>query len=314
MNIEIVEVATRDGFQSIGPQIDTQTKVSIASDLLDSGISRLELGAFVSPSAVPQMADTAELLNTMNERVAKSINSSRLSVLVATAKGGLRALQHGAKELVFVLSVSESHNQSNVRRSVSESLDELRRLVDEADKPFLLRLNLATSFDCPFEGRVELTDVCRLIERALPLVPDCEIGLCDTTGKALPGQVAAVCKEVVSQLSASPAQAAFHGHDTFGYGVANALFAIEAGIGVLDSSAAGLGGCPFAPGASGNTATEDLVFTLHESGFETGIDLQRLLEVADRAAELDGAATGGHVRDLPRERVLGTALAQSAHS
>lgn len=298
--IEIVEVATRDGFQSVEPLIGTVSKVDIGKKLLASGITRLEAGSFVSPRAVPQLADTPEVI----EQIACASADSRLSALVATASGGLRALNHGVKELVFVVSVSESHNHSNVRRSVQQSLDELGDLTTQAQVPFVLRLNLATSFDCPFEGRIAESSVLGLIEKCLGLGGEMEVGLCDTTGKALPLQVRSLSASVLELLAGSQSEVAFHGHDTYGFGVANALMAVEAGVSVLDGSTAGLGGCPFAPGASGNTATEDLVYMLHGCGFNTGVNLEKLLNVADQVADLDGAATGGHLRDVPRERLL----------
>jgi hydroxymethylglutaryl-CoA lyase len=297
--VEIVEVGPRDGFQAIVPIIPTDEKISLCLGLIGAGVRRLEAGAFVSPKAIPQMADIREILDAIGKP-----DGLRLSVLVPNAKGGLMALDAGVDEIVFVISVSESHNRSNVRRSVQDSLDDLAGLLREAPRPFRLRLNLATCFDCPFEGRIEKERVIWLVERALALTPELEFGVCDTTGRAFPDQVATLMGDLIRQFGTELAGFAFHGHDTYGFGIANALAAYEAGTRVFDSAAGGLGGCPFAPGATGNTATEDLVFSFENMGISTSIDLEKLLWVADQAVEIPGATNGGHVRSLPRQRVL----------
>jgi len=278
--VEICEVAPRDGFQAIQAPIATDAKIGIVRRLAAAGLTRIETGAFVSPVHVPQMADTAE-----------------------------DAFAAGIADIVYVFSVSESHNQANVRRPVAASIDQLGAVIARGREVagFRLRVNLATVFDCPFEGGVDPDAVFAALERVLGFGHPVEVGLCDTTGRAFPNQVATVCAAAIDRFSGSGIGWAFHGHDTFGLGVANALFAHQAGVRVFDAAAAGLGGCPFAPGATGNTATEDLVFTFANMGVATGVDLDRLLDAAEATAAVPGAQTGGHLRHVPRRRALAAA-------
>jgi hydroxymethylglutaryl-CoA lyase len=252
------------------------------------------------------MADIRQVLRAIGRP-----EGVRLSVLVPNAKGGLMAMDEGVEEIVFVISVSEAHNRSNVARSVADSFADLEHLLRTAPRPFRLRLNLATCFDCPFEGRIDEARVQHSVETALTLRPDIEFGICDTTGRALPDHVAGLMGMLLGRYRTDRTNFAFHGHDTYGLGIANALAAYAAGIRVFDVAAGGLGGCPFAPGATGNTATEDLVFTFENMGVCTGIDLEKLLAVADRAVAIPGACIGGHVRSLPRRRVLASSAQRS---
>ncbi|WP_104201941.1 hydroxymethylglutaryl-CoA lyase [Billgrantia saliphila] len=300
--VEIVEVAPRDGFQSIQTPLPTVDKQRCIQALVEAGITRMEIGSFVSPRALPQMADTGELVaNFANQ------TGLRLAALVPNLKGAKLALAHGVREVVYVLSVSETHNRSNVRRSVEESLDDLARVVEclrNADGT-VLRLDLGTSFDCPFDGAISWQQVDAVLAKALGLTADLplEVALCDTTGRASPYQVAEHFTRLRGRHAREGLDWAFHGHDTYGMGVANALFAIHHGATAIDAACGGLGGCPFAPGATGNTATEDLVYALQRSGVQTGIDLPRLLAAADRMAALPGGKTASHLRQVPRERL-----------
>jgi hydroxymethylglutaryl-CoA lyase len=300
--VEIVDVAPRDGFQAVVPPIETGVKVDVVKALVAAGIKRVETGAFVSPKAVPQMADSAQVHAALD--VAPGI---RLPALIANPRGAASALEAGVSDLVYVFSISESHNNSNVRRTVAQSVDGLAEVIAVCrDEPgFQLRVNVATSFDCPFEGRIDSSAVLPWLEAVVAMDVPVEFGICDTTGRALPNQVKELF-EVGMAACGDSAQVgwAFHGHDTFGLGVANALAAYEAGVRVFDAAAAGLGGCPFAPGATGNTATEDLVFTLENMGISTGVDMGMLLEAADAIAQLNGAQVGGHIRMVPRERAF----------
>ncbi len=302
--VEIVDVAPRDGFQAVQPFIPTETKIAVVKSLIEAQFSRLEVGAFVSPKAIPQLADTAEVHAALASlRKAKSI---RLSTLVPNAKGGLRALEAGVADLVFVLSASEAHNHSNVRRTIAASLDDLRAIIEAGKQVdgFQLRVNIATVFDCPFEGRTPEAAVRDIVKHTVDMGVSVEFGLCDTTGRAFPDHVGSLCGELVQDYASNTDVTwVFHGHDTFGFGVANALYAYNAGIRIFDAAAAGLGGCPFAPGASGNTASEDLVFAFENMNVSTGIDLPKLLDAAETIAALPGADTGGHVRALPRARI-----------
>jgi len=303
-DVQIVEVAPRDGFQAVKTAIPTESKVAVTKALMAAEFKRLEVGAFVSPKAIPQMADTKDVHLALAED--KRISHVRLSTLVPNAIGAKNALEAGIVDLVFVLSASESHNQSNVKRSVSESLGDLEKIVEmgKATRGFQLRVNIATVFDCPYEGRVPEQAVLDIIGQTLDLGLPVEFGLCDTTGRAFPDHVAALCGRVVDQYKGDANIGwAFHGHDTYGLGVANALYAYGAGVRVFDAAAAGLGGCPFAPGASGNTASEDLVFTFENMGVATGINLSKLLDATALIDALPDVDTGGHVRRLPRSRV-----------
>jgi hydroxymethylglutaryl-CoA lyase len=299
--VEIVEVAPRDGFQSIREQLPTAEKIAIIEDLIGAGCLRVEFGSFVSPKAVPQMADMADIAAHFRRR-----EGVRLSALVPNVKGTELALKHGVKEIVYVFSASEAHNQNNVRQSVVQSIAGLSDIVaviaNEAG--IRLRVDIATAFDCPFDGTVPLQTVADAINQVAGIAPGSEIALCDTTGRANPIEVGRRFKSMMAAQTGSELTWAFHGHDTFGMGVANALYAYEAGVRVLDAAAAGLGGCPFAPGATGNTATEDLIFAFEQGGISTGIDMGRLLDVADRIAALPQASVGSHLRLVPRQRAV----------
>jgi hydroxymethylglutaryl-CoA lyase len=292
----ICEVAPRDGFQSIAQPIPTEEKIAIIQDLSDAGCSRIEIGSFVSPKAVPQMADMAEIAEAVRDLPA------RLSALVPNVRGAENALSAGLRELVYVFSVSESHNQNNIRQSVSQSIDGLSDVVAKLPKGVRLRVDVATAFDCPFDGAIALDELTVVVRAVARIAPEADIALCDTTGRASPFDVARRFRTVMAMPETARNTWAFHGHDTFGQGVANALSAWSTGVEIFDTAAAGLGGCPFAPGATGNTATEDLVFAFNEGGFDTGIDMGKLLAAADRIAALPGGVTGSHLRHVPRNR------------
>lgn len=286
----LIEVGPRDGFQPIGPLIDTATKIDYIRRLYGAGIRRVEATAFVSDRAVPQLADANEVL-----AAAKALPGLDVQVLVPSQRYCQKALDAGAENIAFVLSVSEKHNMNNVRRTPRDSVEEYRRLVADIPRDMSLRLNLATAFDCPFDGIVASADVIALLDQLVAIRPEAEIALCDTTGKATPGDVEALFTQVMARFASGP-KWVFHGHDTYGLGVANVLAAFSAGVRNFDASFAGLGGCPFAPGATGNVATEDVVWTFDRMGISTGIDLARLLDVAEDGARIPGASSGGRVR------------------
>ncbi len=302
--VEICDVAPRDGFQAVSTWIPTETKIDIVRGLVAAGLTRIETGAFVSPKHVPQMADSVEV-----HAEARVPDTVRLSALVPNLRGAENAFAAGVSDIVYVFSASEAHNQANVRRPVADSIAELGEVIArgrDIDR-FQLRVNVATVFDCPFAGDVAPDSVYTALDQCVGFDHPMEFGLCDTTGRAIPAHVADVCAGAISRVGGPDIGWAFHGHDTFGLGVANALYAYQAGVRVFDSAVAGLGGCPFAPGATGNTATEDLVFTFENSGIKTGIDLATLLDVAEKVVALPDADTGGHVRLVPRKRALAAA-------
>lgn len=294
-SVTISEVAPRDGLQSIGPFVPTARKIEMVRALHAAGLRRMEVGSFVSPRHVPQMADTAEVL-----KAAKALPGLECTVLVPNRKGFDLAMAAGADRLGFFMSVTEAHNRANLNRSRAESLAELSELVREgAAAGVAMRFNLSCAFHCPFEGVVPEAAALEMVGRAAELDPGMEIGIADTTGNAAPDQVAEVFRQALARHG-NPL--AYHGHDTYGLGVANALAAFEAGCRVFDGAAGGLGGCPFAPGATGNTATEDLVWMFHRMGVTTGIDWTRLLIAADLCAAVPGGTPGGRMRGVPAAR------------
>ncbi len=299
-SIEIVEVAPRDGFQAVKPFIPTETKIALIEELAACGFSRLEIGSFVSPKALAQMADTPEIIQR-----ARLPRAMRVMALVPNAKGLQLALNAGVKEISWVISVSESHNRSNVNRSVDESFRDFAAAWGGlgASKP-KLRLGLSTCFDCPWEGRVPEDNVIRAVERVIETAPDVEIGICDTTGRAAPDHVGRLLGRIMPRYASDRVTFAYHGHDTYGLGVANAIEAYRQGVRVIDGAAGGLGGCPFAPGAAGNTASEDLVFAFEHMGVRTGVDLGKLLTAADHVAAVEPCQAGGKLRTVPRKRAL----------
>jgi hydroxymethylglutaryl-CoA lyase len=294
--VEIVEVGPRDGYQGIGPFIPTQTKIDLLERLVAAGLHRIEIGSFVSARALPQMRDTGEVL-----AACAGFKDIKPQILVPNEKWGRSAVAAGAGHLVFVLSVSESHNRNNVRRTSADSAEEYGRLLRAIPPEIEIRLDVATSFDCPFEGRMPVAKVLDLLDRLVPLKPSAEICLCDTTGRADPDHVERLLAQAQKRFPKVGVWA-LHAHDTYGLGLANVLAAYRSGVRVFDASFAGLGGCPFAPGATGNVATEDLVWMFDRMGVATGIDLERLISVAQDGAMLPGGLSGGRVRDAMSAR------------
>jgi hydroxymethylglutaryl-CoA lyase len=287
-HIEVVEVGPRDGFQMEHKFIPTETKVDVINSLIRCGIRKLEVTSFVSPRAVPQMRDAAEVMAGIDRTL-----GARLAALVPNVKGAENAARAKVDEMVVFLSVSESHNKSNVNRSVEESLEGFRAVMDVARTAKIpVHSGIATSFGCPFEGNVPVERVKMVVGRLLEMGVQ-GIGLGDTTGMATPRLV----RERVDTLTrAFPnIELTLHFHNTRGIGLVNAFEGLNLGVKIFESSIAGLGGCPFAPGASGNICTEDLVYMLHEAGYETGIDLGKLIEVARRVERVIGRELPGQV-------------------
>lgn len=290
-SVTLVEVGPRDGFQGIGPFIPTEIKIDFLKRLAAAGLERIEAGSFVSPTALPQLRDVDAIVAACRE-----IPGLRPQFLVPNARYGATAIEAGAEALVFVVSVSEAHNRSNVRRHPSESVDECARLIAARPPGVEIRIDVATAFDCPFTGRVAENDVLDLLDRLVAVASDAELCLCDTTGKATPDHVAALFTAARERFPATD-RWAFHAHDTYGLGLADVHAAWSAGVTIFDAAFAGLGGCPFAPGATGNVATEDVVWMFRQMGVETGIDLDALLSVARDGALLPGGTPGGRIRD-----------------
>jgi hydroxymethylglutaryl-CoA lyase len=296
MHVAISEVAPRDGLQSIGAFVPTETKIALVRALHAAGVRRMEVGSFVSPKAVPQMADTGEVLSA-----AMALPGLECTVLAPNRKGFELARAARAHRVGLFMSATESHNRANVNRSREESFSELSAIAAEAVAAGQkVRFNFSCCFHCPFEGVVPESEALAWVERAVGVLdPAIEISICDTTGNAAPDQVGRVFRAAISRFGN---RFAFHGHDTYGMGVANAAAAFEAGCRVIDSAAGGLGGCPFAPGATGNVATEDVAWMFARMGVKTGLDWPRLLAAADMAAAVPGALPGGRMRSVPAAR------------
>jgi len=274
-DVWIREVGTRDGLQSIATQFATADKLEWIRLEAAAGVPEIEVGSFVPPKLLPQMADTAEVVAG-----ALRIEGLRTSVLVPNLRGAQAGMAAGAHQLNFPLSVSEAHSQANLRKSVSAAIDDLASVFEyRREHPeyagVRIGAGLATAFGCTIAGRVPLEDVLSAAEKVVALGPD-EIAVADTVGYGNPAQCRTIFREILALAGTIPVAA--HFHDTRGLGLANVDAALEVGIRRFDSSLGGLGGCPYAPGASGNVVTDDLVFMLEAMGLDTGIDLDRLLE------------------------------------
>ena len=282
------EVGPRDGLQIERDFISTATKIELIDGLIDAGVKEIEYSSFVSPRAVPQLADAAEVLAALDRT-----KGTHLVALVPNAKGAERAVEAGVDELRIFVSASESHNRKNVNRAIEDSLrgfEEVVRIASAADRP--VSGAIATSFGCPFEGDVPVEQVGMIAKRFAEL-GFVGVGLGDTTGMATPPLVAERCRHLQAEVPDLPIT--LHFHNTRGIGLANVMAGLNEGIDRYESSFAGLGGCPFAPGATGNICTEDLVFLLQEMGIETGIDLEKLCSVARRVEEVVGRTLPGQV-------------------
>ncbi|HZH45251.1 MAG TPA: hydroxymethylglutaryl-CoA lyase [Roseococcus sp.] len=299
MNVTLSEVSPRDGLQPIAGFVPTETKIALVRALHAAGLRRMEVGAFVSPRAIPQMADTAEVL-----AAARELPGLECTVLVPNRRGFDAAVQGGAHRLGLFMSVTEGHNRANLNRSREDSFAELAALVREVPEGVKIRFNLSTTFHCPFEGVVPEEEALRWVERAQALDARIEVALCDTTGNAAPDQVRRLMRQSIASWGE---RFAFHGHDTYGVGLANMVAAFEAGCRVFDAGSGGIGGCPYAPGATGNTAMEDAVWMFSRMGVETGVDWERLISAADMAAAIPGALAGGRVRGVPAARSMAAA-------
>ncbi|MBK7580989.1 MAG: hydroxymethylglutaryl-CoA lyase [Myxococcales bacterium] len=283
--VSIYEVSPRDGLQNEATPIPLEAKQRLVEALLDSGLTRLELTSFVSPRWVPQLADADELVQSVKSRPGVS-----LSALCPNAKGFERARAVGLHEIAVFMSASETHNKKNTNKSLEQSLETFAEVVPPAlEAGMRVRAYVSTVWGCPYEGDVDPKQSLALTQKLLAL--GCyQVSLGDTIGIGTPLQTRQLTQLFLSELPSE--KLALHLHDTRGTALANALVGLELGIRDFDASVAGLGGCPYAPGAAGNLATEDLVFMLHGMGIQTGIDLDRLIE-AGRVAE---AVTG---RRLP---------------
>lgn len=277
-NVQINEVVLRDGLQLESKIATLEEKQMLFGQLMEANVQTVEFGSFVHPKAVPQMANSGELY----ARISKEPSNPALIALIPNLKGAELAFSRDVKRVNFVFSASDTHNEQNVNKKTAQSIEELQAIHEFCSKNgMVLGVSIATSFGCPFEGEVPPARIHELVGK----LTDLQIGiitLADTTGMANPKQVG----ELLRSLKNTYPKQKFnlHFHNTRGMGLANILAALEAGIDSFDTSLGGLGGCPFAPGATGNVCTEDVVHMLHSMGIETGISLEKLI-TASRTLE-----------------------------
>ena len=286
----IQEVVTRDGFQAESSFIPSADKIALINRLSQAGYAKIEVTSFTSPKAIPMLADAQEVMRKIDR-----VPGVEYTVLIPNLKGAERALEVGVDEFNLVMSVSEIHNQSNLRMTRADSATALGDVIRLAhDAKLAVNVSLSTSFGCPMSGMTPLSELMHWIDHfANEGVRG--ISICDTTGMANPQHVKEVCEQAQSKYPAM--EWTLHFHNTRGMGLANALAAVEVGINRFDSSLGGLGGCPYAPGATGNVCTEELVHMFDLMGYNTNINLDLLLECSAQLRDLVG-------RTLPSQLLL----------
>jgi hydroxymethylglutaryl-CoA lyase len=278
MNVEIIEVGPRDGLQNENQILSHIKRSQLVKKLSETGLKRIEVGAFVSPKWVPQMEDSLKVAKSTKNLMAKD-KSLNFSALVPNERGMKDFLKSPLKELSVFTSSTESFSQKNINCSIDESFERFKPVIKEAKKNKVkVRGYLSTVFGCPFEGKVSPKTVVKLVHRLFE-AGVYEVSLGDTIGVATPKQI----KEVLKALESSGIKAnklAGHYHDTRGTALSNVIASLDFGVKKFDSCVGGLGGCPYAPGAAGNLATEDLVYTMNSMGLKTNVDLNKMISVA----------------------------------
>jgi hydroxymethylglutaryl-CoA lyase len=296
-SISLREVGPRDGLQNEAP-VGTDAKVELIDTLSRTGVRRIEAVSFVSPKAIPQMADADEVWQRIDREA-----PVRYSALVPNLRGARRAMDAGVPEIEVVVSASDTHNRRNVNRSTAESLDDIAALIDVvhgSGRP--VQVIVSTAWGCPYEGDVPVERVVATAARAVRDGAD-SISFGDTTGMATPGRVTRLVGEFRSGHPDTPLN--LHFHNTRGTGLANVLAALQLGVSDFDASVGGLGGCPYAPGATGNVASEELVHMVEDMGVETGVDLEALVDAAAVAERIVGRTLPSQVlRAGPRTRTV----------
>lgn len=275
--IEIFEVGPRDGLQNEQMLLSLENKITFIEGLIDSGLSRIEIGSFVRPDFVPQMANTDKLyLELQKNKFIKRSKKIELWSLVPNLSGLERAHKVDIKNIALFTAVTNGFTKKNIGMSVSKSLKVFKEIIEQAQVK-KIRAYLSTAFGCPYDGKVSAKKTLKMIENLCKLGAH-EISIGDTIGVADPNSIKEVIKPALKNFGAR--KIALHCHDTRGTALANVLRAYELGVRVFDSSAGGLGGCPYAPGASGNLATEDLVYMMEKMGVRTGVDIDKLSQVS----------------------------------
>jgi hydroxymethylglutaryl-CoA lyase len=289
--LRICDVGLRDGLQNEKAPVSTADKLRLGAALIEAGLRELEITSFVNPQAVPQMADAEAVAAGSRDWREEGV---RRTALVINEKGYARARTSGVEGIVVVAVITETLGKRNSNMGVADAIATTRRIVGAAKRDRLfVRVCLAPAWVCPFEGAVPDTRVYGAAEAVLAEVPD-ELVVADTIGHADPRAVGDRCRRLLQMVG--PDRLVVHLHDTQALGMANAYAAMEVGATAFDASVGGLGGCPFAPGAAGNLATEDLAFLAAKLGFETGIDLDRLWAAVGLAGDLVGRPVGGRTR------------------
>ena len=288
--IDIYEVGPRDGFQNIKEYIPEENKKEIIDGLIASGIKHIEITSFVSPKAIPQLRDAQDIAKACLE----TYPNVDFLALVPNLRGAQTAADVGIQRIAYVVSLSESHNKANINRTHEQSYEALKEIMTQCPQLNII-LDLATTFGCPFEGKFLPEQVVEFLKQYVELGVK-QVCLCDTIGIANPRQVKDIIAAVWEAYPQLDLQV--HIHDTRNMGVACTLAAIEAGVTKVQSTLGGLGGCPFAPGASGNLATEDLVYTLNEMGYDTGVQFEPILQLAKQEVKAipTGVYSGHHIR------------------
>jgi hydroxymethylglutaryl-CoA lyase len=276
VDVILSDCVLRDGLQIVKTPVPIEDKKVILDLLVKSGVRNIEVTSMVPPRLVPQFEDASEMIGYAN-----AIGVLLPTVLVPNFKGAKQAIEAGAKSLVVPVSVSETHSNKNVRKSRADQIDELARiraLIDEqpVHKRPQLAVGVSTAFGCSYEGEVPEDEVFRMVDRCMEVGVD-EVGLADTVGYGTPPQISSAFKRLFQRVG-DEALVRAHFHDTFGFALANAFAALEAGVTIFDGSLCGLGGCPFAPNATGNATLEDLVLLFQKCGLKTGIDFEALLQ------------------------------------
>jgi hydroxymethylglutaryl-CoA lyase len=299
-SVEVIDVTLRDGLQNEPRPVSAQQKLALVEKLVSAGVTRIQATSFVHPQLVPQMADAETVASELGR-----FPDVRFSALVPNLRGYERAVAAGLKHLEFVMAASETFNRKNINCSIEKSLEVLGEVSRIAERDGVqLRVGLATSFHCPFEGRTPLRALVGLVRSARERGP-WQVAISDTDGMAFPDQVKHAVAAMGNELSVTPDEIVLHFHDTYGRGLANTLAGLDAGVRAFDAATGGLGGCPFCPGASGNLATEDLVAFLDGMGYETGIDLDKLLEAAEYAIRFSSRPYQAHLLRARRPAAVG---------
>ena len=281
------DVVARDGFQIEPNFIPTDDKVALIDSLSQCGFAKIEVTSFTSPKAIPMLRDAEEVMNRIQR-----VPGVEYTVLVPNLRGAERAFESRADEFNLVMSSSETHNRANLRMDREKSVTALAEVIRFVDGRTPINVSLSTAFGCPMEGKVPQAVVEKFVQRFADLGVR-GVSICDTTGMAHPAQVSKMAEDLQRQFDS--VQLTFHFHNTRGMGLANILAAVQSGITRFDGSLGGLGGCPYAPGASGNISSEDAIHMLDAMGYETGIDLDALLMIAKQLPQIVGHGVPGQV-------------------